>query len=59
MGCKVADKASTRAEEQVGIMIVQMRQGVKRKAVHGHVDGSGEQRMFIEADPMNVMVIRL
>jgi hypothetical protein len=57
MSREVTDKASTRAEEQVGIVIVQTRKGVEREAIHGHKDGNGEQRTFIEADPMDVVVI--
>jgi hypothetical protein len=53
----VTDEASTQAEEQVGIVIVQTRKGVEHEAIHGHKDGSGEQRTFIEADPMDVVVI--
>jgi hypothetical protein len=57
MSCKVTDEASTRAEEQVGIMIIQTRKGVKHEAIHRHENRSGEQRTFIEGDPMDVVVI--
>jgi hypothetical protein len=53
----VTNEASTRAEEQVGIVIIQTRKGVEREAIHRHEDRSGEQRTFIEADPMDVVVI--
>jgi hypothetical protein len=38
-------------------VIVQTRESVECEAIHGHVDGSGEQRTFIKADPMDVVVI--
>jgi hypothetical protein len=57
MSREVTDEASTRAEEQVGIVIIQTRKGIKCEAIHGHEDGSGEQRTFIETDPMDVVVI--
>jgi hypothetical protein len=57
MSIKVTDEASTRTEEEVGVVIIQMREGIKHEAVHGHVHGGREQRTLVEADPMDVMVI--
>jgi hypothetical protein len=46
----VTDKATTSAEEQVGIMIIQTGESIKHKAVYGDMDGGREQRTLIEAD---------
>jgi hypothetical protein len=54
----MTDKAVARTEEQVSVVIIQMGEGIKREAVYRHVNGCREQRMLVEADPMDVMVIR-
>jgi hypothetical protein len=35
-----------------------MEESIKREAVYGDVDGGRGQRTLVEADPMDVMVIR-
>jgi hypothetical protein len=57
MQSEVANEAMTRTEEEVGIMIRQTRQSVERETIHGHIDGSGEEGLFIKANPVDVMVI--
>jgi hypothetical protein len=53
----MANEAMTSAEEEVGIFIRQMGQGVERKAVHRHIDGGRKERVFIEPNPVDVVVI--
>jgi hypothetical protein len=54
----VTDEATTSSEEEIGILLRQSRQGVKRVTVHRHINRSGEERMFIKANPVDVVVIR-
>jgi hypothetical protein len=39
-------------------VIIQTGESIKREAVYQHVNGGREQRMLVEADPMDIMVIR-
>jgi hypothetical protein len=57
MKCEVADKTTTQAEEEVGIMLIKTRKGVKRKAVHRHVNRGREERALVKANPVDVVVI--
>jgi hypothetical protein len=58
MSSEVADKATTRTKEEVGIFVRQAGQSVERKTIHRHVDGGREERSFIEMNPMDIVVIR-
>jgi hypothetical protein len=35
-----------------------MGESVKHETVHGHMDGGVEERLFVETDPVGIMVIR-
>jgi hypothetical protein len=39
-------------------MIIQTGESIKCEAVYRHINGGREQRTLVEADPMDVMVIR-
>jgi hypothetical protein len=39
MKSKVTDEA-TGAEEEIGVVFIQMRESVKREAIHRHIDGA-------------------
>jgi hypothetical protein len=57
MSSKVADKATTRTKEEVGIFIGQTGQSIECETIHRHIDGGREERSFIEMNPVNVVVI--
>jgi hypothetical protein len=54
----VADEASTRSQEQVGVVLRQVGKGVKGNTIDDHKDQSGEARFMIELNPMSIVVIR-
>jgi hypothetical protein len=58
MSSEMADEATTRTEEEIGIFIRQTGQSIKGEAIHGHINGGREERSFIKTDPMNIVVIR-
>jgi hypothetical protein len=51
-------KATTSAEEKVGIVRRKMGEGIKGEAVHSNGDRSREHRTLIESKPMGIVVIR-
>jgi hypothetical protein len=57
MSLGVTDKTMTSAEEEICVVVMQMRESVKHNTVHGYKDGWGEQRLFVEGDPVDAMVI--
>jgi hypothetical protein len=57
MSREMANEATTGAEEEVSIFIGQTGQGIKRKAVHRHINGGRKERAFIEPNPVDVVVI--
>jgi hypothetical protein len=58
MSSEVADEATTGTKEEVGIFVGQTGQSIERETVHWHIDRGREERSFIKADPVDVMVIR-
>jgi hypothetical protein len=58
MSLRMTDKATVRQKEQISIVIVQTGESVERNAVHGYKDGSGEQQLFVEGNPVDTVVIR-
>jgi hypothetical protein len=50
-------KATTSAEEEIGIIIQQTGESVKSEAVDSQRYGGRENRLLIESDPVGVMVI--
>jgi hypothetical protein len=58
MGGKMTDKTTTSDKEEVHIIVRQMRKGIKGITVNGHEDRSREVGIFIEFDPVGVMIIR-
>jgi hypothetical protein len=57
MSSEVADEATTRTKEEVGILVGQTGQSVECETIHGHINGGREERSFIKADPMDIVVI--
>jgi hypothetical protein len=53
-----ANKATSSAEEQIGIVWQKTRQSIEREAVDRNKDGIGENRAFLERDPVGVMEVR-
>jgi hypothetical protein len=58
MSSEMADEATTRTEEKVGIFVGQTGQSIKGEAINGHIDRGQEERSFIKVDPVDVVVIR-
>jgi hypothetical protein len=54
----MADKATSGAEEQIGIVRQKMRQSIEREAVNRNKDEIGEDRAFVERNPVGVMEVR-
>jgi hypothetical protein len=52
----VADKTTTCGEEQVSVVIRQMRKGIEGVTVNCHKDRSRETRSLIEFNPVGVVV---
>jgi hypothetical protein len=57
MNFGMADETTIRQEESICVVIIQTGESVKRNTVHGYEDGGGEQRLFVEGDPVDAMVI--
>jgi hypothetical protein len=57
MNGKVANKATTSGEEQISVVIRQMREGIKSKAINCHKYRSREMGSLIELHPVGVVVI--
>jgi hypothetical protein len=52
------NEAMSHTEEQVGIVWRETRQSVEREAVNRNKDRIGENRAFVERDPVGVMEVR-
>jgi hypothetical protein len=52
------NEATSHTEEQVGIVWQEMRQSVECEAVDCNKDGVGENRSFVERNPVGVMEVR-
>jgi hypothetical protein len=52
-----ADEAMPSTEEQIGIIGRETRESIKHKAINHNIDGIGEDRVFIERDPVGVMEV--
>jgi hypothetical protein len=57
MKSSMANKATSSTEEQIGVIWQKTRQSIERKAINGNKDGIGEDRAFIERDPVGVMEV--
>jgi hypothetical protein len=57
MSLGVTDKTTTSAEAEIYVVVIQTRKSIKHNTVHGHEDRRGEQRLFVEGDPVDAMVI--
>jgi hypothetical protein len=57
MSLGVTNKATTSAEEEICVMVMQTGESIRHNTVHGYEDGEGEQRLFVERDPVDAMVI--
>jgi hypothetical protein len=58
MGSKVTNEATTRAEEQIGVVVRQTGKGVKCETVHRHIDGGRKERLLVESNLVDMVVIR-
>jgi hypothetical protein len=58
MSFSIADEAAIRQKAQVGIMIGQTKESIKGDTIHGYKSRGGEQRLFVERHPVDMMVIR-
>jgi hypothetical protein len=54
----MTNEAMSHTEEQVGIIWREMRQSIEREAVNRNKDRVGENRVFVERDPVGVMEVR-
>jgi hypothetical protein len=54
---KVADETTTRAEEEISVMIIETGESIEHKAVHRHVNWSREETVLVKANPVDVVVI--
>jgi hypothetical protein len=55
---EVTDEAMTSDEEQICIVVRQMRKGIESETIHCHEDRSRKVGSFIELYPMGIVVIR-
>jgi hypothetical protein len=53
----MTNKATTRTEEEIGVVVMQMGESIKHNTVHRHEDRDGEQGLFVKGDPVDAMVI--
>jgi hypothetical protein len=44
-------------EKQIGVIWRETRESIKRKTINRNIDGIGEDRAFIEQDPVGVMEV--
>jgi hypothetical protein len=51
-------KATTSAEEKIGVIRRGMGESIKGKTVYGNGNGSGEYRTLIESEPISIVAIR-
>jgi hypothetical protein len=57
MSLDMTDEVATRTEEEIGIVVMKTGESIKCETVHGHEDGGGEQRLLVEGNPVDAMVI--
>jgi hypothetical protein len=54
----VTDVAMTRNKEQIRVVLGQSGKGVKGDTINSHNDWSRETRLFIELNPVGVVIVR-
>jgi hypothetical protein len=53
----MTDETTIRQEEEISIMVLQTRKSIKHNTIQGHEDRGREQRLFVEGNPVDTMVI--
>jgi hypothetical protein len=58
MNFRVTDEAMVSQEEEISVVVLQTGKSIERNTVQRHKDRGREQRLFVEGNPVDTMVIR-